>query len=109
MAPDQPALRMTVRRSGGSVVLALAGEADVAGEQRLRVRLRTLLSDPAVRHVVVDLGDLHFLDLAALGALTDAAGELARHGGSLVLRSPRRRVRRLLDVLAAHERLPLVE
>jgi anti-anti-sigma factor len=97
VVPEQPDLRMSVRRTSSAAVLALAGEADIATASRLQMRVRALLDD-GLDDVVVDARELDFLDLAALQVLLDAADELRDRGGSLVLREPRRRVRRLLDV-----------
>jgi anti-anti-sigma factor len=93
---------MSVQRSHDTAVLRLAGEADVSGLPRLQVRLNDLLApgrSPQVRALVVDASELTFLDLAGLDALLKAAEQLRGRGGSLVLRSPGRRVRRLLEVL----------
>jgi anti-sigma B factor antagonist len=96
-----PLLRMQVRRDGATAVLRLTGEADVATAPRLEVRLRDVVGDLAVERVVVDAAELGFLDLAGLDVLLGAAAELRDRGGQLVLRSPTRRVRRLLRVLSA--------
>jgi anti-sigma B factor antagonist len=95
-----PLLRMQLRRDGATVVLRLEGEADVATAPRLEVRLGALVGDAGVSHVVVDAAELSFLDLAGLDVLLSAADRLRSRGGELVLRSPSRRVQRLLRVLS---------
>jgi anti-sigma B factor antagonist len=110
VAHPEPLLRMSVRRTGAQVVLRLVGEADVAGEARLRLRLADLVSGHAsggVRHLVVDLSELAFCDLIALDVLLEAAATLRTRGGSLVLRSPTRRVRRLLALMVTDGQLPV--
>lgn len=106
VADDGSALRMSVRRSGDTVVLELSGEADIASVPRLSMRLRDLVTGDA-QHVVVLGQQLAFLDLAALDVLLDASAELTARGGSLVLQSPTRRVRRLVELLALDGRLPV--
>jgi anti-anti-sigma factor len=100
--PSGPPLSLSVSRSDETAVLRLVGEVDIANVSRLRGRLRDLLepgrSQP-VRHLVVDASGLQFLDLSGLQALLDAERDLRRRGGTLVLRSPTRRVRRLLSLL----------
>lgn len=100
---------MSVRRAGSTAVLTLRGEADIAVQARLRMRLGDLLADRAVpvRRLVVDAAGLEFLDLSGLTALLDAAERLRGQGGELVLRRPPRRVRRLLDVVRAGSALPV--
>jgi anti-sigma B factor antagonist len=112
VASSELLLRMSVSRTGRTTVLALAGEADIAGETRLRGRLQDLVGgtrpDP-VCELVVDLSGLTFMDLSALNALRAASQSLHRRGGSLFLRSPTRRVRRLLSVMDPDGRLPVVD
>lgn len=92
---------MSVSRAGSTAVLRLRGEADIAVEARLRLRLGDLLadSDAPIERLVVDASALEFLDLSALSALLSAAERLRARGGELELRRPTRRVRRLLDVV----------
>ncbi len=102
MAGPGPVLRMSVSRSGDTAVLRLAGEADISGQARLRGRLTDLLADgrpDPVRQLVVDAADLTFLDVSCLQTLLAAADRLRARGGAVALRSPRRRVLRLLTVL----------
>jgi anti-anti-sigma factor len=97
-----PALTVRASRDGDSAVLRLAGEIDISNSERLRGRLNDLLArgrGDEVRTLVVDVSGLDFLDLSGLQALLDARSTLHGRGGSLVLRSPTRRVRRLLDLL----------
>jgi anti-anti-sigma factor len=92
------------------VVVRLVGELDVAAEPRLRARMRDLLEPgrpTPVRHLVVEASQLTFLDLAGLRLLVECERQLQARGGSLVLRSPSRRVRRLLEVVDPRGRLPV--
>ena len=97
---------MSVRRSGDTAVLELAGEADISSVPRLSMRVRDLVAGDA-RHLVVHGSQLAFLDLAALDVLLEAAAELTARGGSLVLQSPTRRVRRLVELLGLDGQLPV--
>lgn len=107
--PADAQLRLSVSRTGDRAVLRLSGEIDIATEPRLRGRLRDLIEPgrpEPVRHLVVDVAELQFLDLSGFQALLDAERQLRRRGGSLVLRSPTRRVRRLLSLLDVAGVLP---
>jgi anti-anti-sigma factor len=109
-AAGREPLRLRAARSGDTVVLTLVGEVDISNSSRLSGRLRDLLApgrpDP-VRRLVVDLAGLEFLDVTGFRALLEAEADLRRRGGALVLRSPGRRVRRLLDLLDTGARLPV--
>jgi anti-sigma B factor antagonist len=107
-ASGGPVLRLSASRTGDTAVLRVVGEVDIATSDRLRGRLRDLL-EPArtspVRHLVVDAARLEFLDLTGLRVLLGAEAELRRRGGTLVVRSPGRRVLRVLRLLDPGGRL----
>lgn len=106
----EPVLRLSVTRAGETAVLRVIGEVDVATSGRLQARLLDLLEPRRavpVRCLVVDLAGVSFLDLTGLRVLLDAEAGLRRHGGRLLLRSPNRGVRRLLEVLDLRDRLPV--
>ena len=108
-APGPPALRMNVEKRGSTTVLKLAGELDLATADDLRARVGQVLA-PAdgVRHLVLDLGGLEFLDVTGLGALLEARRKLAALDGTLALRRPRPMVLRILNLLELEDAL-LVE
>jgi anti-anti-sigma factor len=90
------------------VIVTLRGECDLAAVDRLGSALASC-TDCGRRNAVLDVEELEFLDCAALNVMLQAARRCAGAGGSLVLRSPRRTVRRLLDLSGAMEELRLEE
>jgi len=90
-----------------SVVVRLIGEFDLAAADRLRADLRQVLDDAAPGvDLVLDAGDLAFLDLVALRVVLDAQQEVAARGGRVLVRSPAPCLRRMVDLLALQDRLP---
>ena len=84
-----------VDRRNGDVVVRLAGEIDLYNAGEVGSALEEIAgSDPA--RVVVDLGEVEFVDSTALGTLIEARKQLAN--GRLVLAAPGRDVRRALEV-----------
>ena len=84
-----------VERRNGDVVVRLAGEIDLHNAGEVGSALEEIAgSDPA--RVVVDLGEVEFVDSTALGTLIEARKQLAN--GRLVLAAPGRHVRRSLEV-----------
>ncbi|WP_162599734.1 STAS domain-containing protein [Nocardioides solisilvae] len=94
--PAAPTLSTTLtgpRRD--TVVLTLVGEADLA----TAALLWRALADAAhadARHVVVDLDQVAFLDAGGLRLLVMARQRTVARGGTLTLRCPGGRCRRLL-------------
>ena len=92
-------------------VLRVGGEVDVYTAPRLRERAVKLLGD-GVRHVVVDLREVDFLDSTGLGALVGILKRLREQDGSLKLvAGPERimqvfRLTGLVRVFALHASVP---
>jgi anti-sigma B factor antagonist len=81
----------------GHVVVAVRGEVDIATAGLLRDHLRAALT--AGLAVVVDLGDVPFMDSTGLGVLVDASKRAHAAGTALVLARPQRIVRNALRLV----------
>lgn len=91
-------LRSSIRTTGGHVVLALDGVADLAATPMLHDVLSRFVGDHPARSLVVDLDGVVVLDDTALGLLLGAAADARRLGGAMwvVVRDERLR-RRFAD------------
>ncbi|MFL6136925.1 MAG: STAS domain-containing protein [Frankiaceae bacterium] len=100
MTAVPPALRVMTTRAGAQVVVALAGELDLASAPFLLERLSSLDgggSRPA--RVLIDAGSLTFIDVAGVRALCALADALAAAGTSVALRRSTPQLDRLLRLL----------
>ncbi len=94
-APDG-VLTIGVRYKPRYVLVAVAGEVDIATVPRLRERLWPLAASG--RPLVADLERVSFIDASGLGVLAGAAGLAAEYGGSLQVVCARRQIRRLFQL-----------
>jgi anti-sigma B factor antagonist len=99
------ALTIRVRRERGCVVVAVAGEVDIATVTRLRERLFKLAASG--RTLVVDLDQVSFIDSAGLAALVGAAKRAAAHGASLQVICARSKTRQLFRLTGLDSQVPL--
>ena len=96
---------VVVRQARGSrtrqVIVLVKGEVDVATSAHLAAAITRAVERQADGKVdlVIDLTHLRFMDVSGINVLMRAARQARADGGTLVLRSPNRTVRRLLDVL----------
>jgi anti-sigma B factor antagonist len=97
-------LTIEVGTESGAVVLALAGELDLATTPRLAAALAEDAVAGAAR-VVLDLGRLSFMDSTGLGLIVRADRELRDGGRALVLRNLQAQVSRLLQLSGTLDRL----
>jgi anti-sigma B factor antagonist len=99
-------LRCIALRSPGQVVVVVSGEIDIHTAPELeRALVDELGREPT--DLVVDMGGVAFIDCGGIDALIVAAGKARLLGRSFALRSPSRRVLRLLDLVALGDVLPV--
>lgn len=93
----QSYLTVSVRRQGDSAVVEVGGELDLASSGELDRALQ-LAWRQRPELVVIDLGDLYFVDMAGLRVLAEARQQAAERGSRLVLARVRRPVQRILEL-----------
>ena len=85
-----------VERDGGATVVRLAGELDLYNAHFVRTTLLEICAERPER-LIVDLGDVAFLDSTALGVLIEARKALENRRAFLLVR-PGLETRRALEV-----------
>jgi anti-anti-sigma factor len=87
-------LRMRAHSVRGCTIVIAEGEIDLATRDSLRERLASCDG-----HVVIDLAGVSFLDSAGIGVIIAQRNRLLALGGSLVLRAPVDRIRKILETV----------
>ncbi|MBC8484335.1 MAG: STAS domain-containing protein [Actinobacteria bacterium] len=79
------------------VVLVVLGDLDLAGAPRLR---QAVVSETAtgIRHLVLDLTAVDFIDSTGLGVVVGALRRLRAHDAELSLVCPEPRIRRVFEM-----------
>ncbi len=95
---DDKGFRLEVSFVGFEAVLALHGDIDMSSAPELGEYLDWAI-DQGHRFVVLDLGDLDFIDASSLRVIGVVANRLLLSGGALSVRSPSPFFRRLLDIV----------
>jgi anti-anti-sigma factor len=93
----EPRLERVDGLGEGTVVLALAGELDLAVGPRFRELVQGAVAD-APSLVVVDLEEVGFMDSTMLRELLRAHREVGEVGGAMVVAGAQSSVRRLLEL-----------
>ncbi len=102
-------LTVQVFRNEGEVVLALAGELDLATVHRVKAALEDLEHSPP-RRLVIDLSALSFLDSTGLAVFVGLSKRCQDNGGpTLEIRPGPPAVQRLFKLVGAADRLPFRE
>lgn len=88
--------------------ITLVGELDIATRPQLEEEVQALLSGGA-RRVVIDLGELSFIDSSGLGLLVVLSEQASADGWTLGLTRAFGQVLSVLRLTGADEYLPLLE
>jgi anti-sigma B factor antagonist len=83
-------------REGDRIVIALAGELDLASASGLVDAARTALAGPGVSELHIDLSQVTFVDSTGLGALVEVNSSAAAQEKRFVLLNPAAQARKLL-------------
>jgi anti-sigma B factor antagonist len=96
-APDD-LVALDVRRSEGAVRIVATGEIDSSSAPQFRRTLETLLAEPGLSEIVVDLAGVTFLDSAGLCVLAAAHRRIKGRGIQLRVLASSRAVIRPLQI-----------
>ena len=99
----RPTATATVLTEHGLTILRLTGELDLATVNDLQETVAALV-DRAPEHLIVDLSDVTFMDSSGIALLLQVSQRLPR----TELRNPSPLIRRVLDLTALTEILPVV-
>ncbi|HEY3941554.1 MAG TPA: STAS domain-containing protein [Acidimicrobiales bacterium] len=86
----------------GAVLVTASGEIDVATAPRVQAAILAQLDGRPV-DVVVDLSAVSFLDSSGISALIRARRRVGEVGGTLRLRNPQPKVRRVLQITGVEQ------
>jgi anti-sigma B factor antagonist len=87
---------LSVEQIGEACVVRLGGELDLYNAQKVRDKLLEACSESPKR-IVVDLGEVEFIDSTALGVLIEARTKL-ENGRGFLLAAPGLETRRALQI-----------
>ena len=88
------------RRDGGIVLVHLAGELDLYNSHQIREALVTYTAEQPAR-LVIDLGEVEFIDSTALGVLVEARSRM-NEKQAFLLAAPGLETRRALELSGLH-------
>jgi anti-anti-sigma factor len=76
---------MEYERRRDTVLARVTGELDHCSAQRVRRELDRLIADPGVKHLVLDMRDMTFMDSSGIGVLLGRYREMNLRGGTVAV------------------------
>ena len=101
----QADLSCRVHRRGRHVVVTVSGDLDAWSAEHLEAHLDDLINGQGNLSVVVDGGDLTFIDSRGLSVLIEASEQLRSRGGELQVERPSRSAARIFEIAGFGEML----
>lgn len=89
------------------LLILLSGEFDAAGTTVIRPELERIAGEPGPVDVVVDIGQVAFLDSSGIGAIVFLFKRLRMQNRRLRIRSARGQPAQLLELLRVHKAIPV--
>jgi len=86
------------RKTGDALVIAVRGEIDLHNSPELRGALLDLMSRTNPKRLVLDLGQVPYLDSSAIAVMVEALQKLRKTGGRVFLLNLQPRVKGLLEI-----------
>jgi anti-anti-sigma factor len=90
---------VSLSTSGDDVVVAVTGEVDMLNASRLRAALHEAVARAGTGTIVLDLGEVTFLDSTGVQALLDGYHSAMVAGGRLTVRGARGTAYRVLQIV----------
>ena len=84
---------------GSFIVVRPTGYLDVSTSPRLREKLHQVI-ETAPRAIVLDLGQIEFLDSSALGVILNAWKQMQADDATLAVVSPQQRITKIFEITA---------
>ena len=88
---------------GDVLIVRLSGELDHHETERVKVMWQHHLNAKSVKHVIVNLEKLSFMDSSGLGVMLGRYKEIKYKGGQMVICSISPQVKRLFDLSGLHK------
>ena len=90
------------------LLVRLTGELDQCSASGIRRDLDALLSDTRIRHLVIDLNDMPFMDSSGLGVILGRYRTLQLRGGTVKLMHLSPQVKRVYDLSGMARIIPII-
>jgi anti-sigma B factor antagonist len=86
------------RTRGDAVIADVQGEIDLHNSPELRSALMSILASSKAKKLVLNLGQVPYMDSSAIAVLVEALQKMRRGGGRVVLTSLQPRVKGLMEI-----------
>lgn len=91
------------------LVVRLEGELDQCTASGIRRDIDSLLDDPGIRHLVLDMARMPFMDSSGIGVILGRYRMLSLRGGTVALMRLSPQVRRVYELSGMAQVVPVID
>ena len=88
----------SIRRAGDAVIASLRGDIDLHNSPQVRTALLKFVDDNKPKKLVLNLGEVPYMDSSAIAVLVEALQKMRKTGGKVFLTNLQPRVKGLLEI-----------
>lgn len=88
----------SARTEGDAVVLSVRGEIDLHNSPELRTEVLDLLNKHTPKRLILNLGQVPYMDSSAIAVLVESLQKMRKIGGKVLLTDLQPRVKSLLEI-----------
>ena len=96
--PRENHLVPSMRSEGDAVIVGIKGEIDLHNSPQLRGRLLAFVNENKPRKLILNLGEVPYMDSSAIAVLVEALQKMRKSGGKIYLTNLQPRVKGLLEI-----------
>jgi len=101
-------MKIIYKKLNNILYIGIAGELDEAVAQNARDTLDTLIEEPHIKKVMLDMSELVFMDSTGIGVLLGRFKKLKARGVPLHIANPTKAVDKLLTLCGIYQYMPKV-
>jgi anti-sigma B factor antagonist len=88
----------SIRRAGDAVIASLRGDIDLHNSPQVRSALLKFVDENKPKKLVLNLGEVPYMDSSAIAVLVEALQKMRKTGGKVFLTNLQPRVKGLLEI-----------
>lgn len=89
---------LSYEKKGNALTVYLTGELDHSAAEGVRAELDALIDATGAKRLLLDVGELRFMDSSGIGLVIGRYKKMTRRGGSVAVVGANRRIDRIFDM-----------
>ena len=102
-------MRLDTKVIKDTLLVQMGGELDILGADRVRHEIDAILQTRRIRKLILDLGEVSFIDSTGLGVILGRYKKISAAGGKMYIVRANPAVRKVLELAGVHKLVTLCQ